>query len=458
MSISHRIRAASVECEVAVAFPLISAAAVVALVPLRDYVLDDAYITYRYARNIVLGRGFVYNPGEHILGTTTPGYTLLLAGLNRISSLDFPILSWLCGIAFTAGAGILSYALLKSWLRPEVALAGALLLVTNPILTAAVGMETSLYVFLLEIAAYLTYVRIKPLGVGTAIGLAILVRPDAGLAYLFPFMAWGVGRLKTKDLVLVASMSALVVLPWLLFSLAYFGSPIPHTLEAKRVDYAGTPTDFLRGLIIYPRLYFHFNPLFALVVPLCLLGGWRVFQQKPAVALGILGWCALYLGSFQILGLPNLYIWYWSPLQLGMVILMASGIDTLADWRQRGPVAQFAGLVTSVALIICLTATNLAAGYWALDWNPRFYVYRAVAEYLRQSSRPDDLVASPEIGVIGYYSDRPVLDLFGLVSPTVTRVGAGMALVAVQPTYSINVSLSGYKEVEVFPVPARGQM
>lgn len=41
--------------------------------------LDDAYITYRYTRNILAGNGFVFNPGERELGTTTPLYTLLLA-------------------------------------------------------------------------------------------------------------------------------------------------------------------------------------------------------------------------------------------------------------------------------------------------------------------------------------------------------------------------------------------
>lgn len=41
-------------------------------------IIDDAFITYRYARNILAGNGFVYNPSEHVLGTTTPLYTFLL--------------------------------------------------------------------------------------------------------------------------------------------------------------------------------------------------------------------------------------------------------------------------------------------------------------------------------------------------------------------------------------------
>ncbi|MCB0187901.1 MAG: hypothetical protein KDE31_26715, partial [Caldilineaceae bacterium] len=42
--------------------------------------VDDAFITYRYAENLATGQGFVYNAGERLLGTSTPLYTLLLAG------------------------------------------------------------------------------------------------------------------------------------------------------------------------------------------------------------------------------------------------------------------------------------------------------------------------------------------------------------------------------------------
>lgn len=53
--------------------------------------IDDAFITFRYARNIVEGQGFVYNPGVSTLGTTTPLFTLLLTAASAFSgSRDFP--------------------------------------------------------------------------------------------------------------------------------------------------------------------------------------------------------------------------------------------------------------------------------------------------------------------------------------------------------------------------------
>src|SRR5262245_45944064 len=47
--------------------------------------IDDAFITFRYSRNIVEGQGFVYNPGVRTLGTTTPLFTLTMAAISAIT-------------------------------------------------------------------------------------------------------------------------------------------------------------------------------------------------------------------------------------------------------------------------------------------------------------------------------------------------------------------------------------
>jgi len=41
-------------------------------------IYDDPYITFTYAENLATGEGFVFNPGEQVLGTTAPGYAFLL--------------------------------------------------------------------------------------------------------------------------------------------------------------------------------------------------------------------------------------------------------------------------------------------------------------------------------------------------------------------------------------------
>src|SRR5205809_3666354 len=43
---------------------------------------DDAWITYRYAENLAAGKGFVYNDGEFVEGSTAPLFVLLLSVLH----------------------------------------------------------------------------------------------------------------------------------------------------------------------------------------------------------------------------------------------------------------------------------------------------------------------------------------------------------------------------------------
>src|SRR6266850_3566739 len=43
------------------------------------YQVDDAYIVYRYARNLARGDGFVFNPGERVEGVTCFLWTVVLA-------------------------------------------------------------------------------------------------------------------------------------------------------------------------------------------------------------------------------------------------------------------------------------------------------------------------------------------------------------------------------------------
>jgi len=42
---------------------------------------DDAFISFRYAQNLVDGNGLVFNPGERVEGYTNLSWTLLMAGV-----------------------------------------------------------------------------------------------------------------------------------------------------------------------------------------------------------------------------------------------------------------------------------------------------------------------------------------------------------------------------------------
>jgi hypothetical protein len=64
---------------------LIPLLAIVLRVIAGPRVIDDAYILFRYAQNLLAGNGFVFNPGEPVFGITTPLFGGLLAALAAVS-------------------------------------------------------------------------------------------------------------------------------------------------------------------------------------------------------------------------------------------------------------------------------------------------------------------------------------------------------------------------------------
>ncbi|MER3458003.1 MAG: hypothetical protein C4309_04615 [Chloroflexota bacterium] len=127
--------------------------------------IDDAFITFRYARNLVAGLGFVYNPGEHVLGTTTPLYTLLLAGLSRLlNSGDYPSLALILNALLEGLSVVLLYHLGQALSGNRLfGVALGLLWAIAPMgVTFAIGgMETPLVTFLL-IATFYAYLAQRP--------------------------------------------------------------------------------------------------------------------------------------------------------------------------------------------------------------------------------------------------------------------------------------------------------
>ncbi|HEV7666149.1 MAG TPA: hypothetical protein VGQ62_21630, partial [Chloroflexota bacterium] len=146
--------------------------------------IDDAYITFRYSRNLAEGLGLVYNPGEWVLGTTTPLWAVLLAGGYRLGLTDLPWLATVLSALCDAGSAALLAGLgLRMGWRP----AGALLLgvawALNPMSIAFAngGMETSLFV-LVTLATLTLAARARHLPLAAAIaGVATFVRPEGAL-------------------------------------------------------------------------------------------------------------------------------------------------------------------------------------------------------------------------------------------------------------------------------------
>ena len=108
---------------------VVLAIAVIVRLPWLTFHLDDAFITYVYARSLATGQGFSFN-GAHVLGTTSPIYALALAFPIALGIPVTTAAKWIGMMGALAGCGLL-YHLARRPLGVPAALFASLLLALN---------------------------------------------------------------------------------------------------------------------------------------------------------------------------------------------------------------------------------------------------------------------------------------------------------------------------------------
>lgn len=413
---------------------------------MSNFRLDDSFISYRYARNIAQGLGFVYNAGQPILSITNPLYTLLLAGGYFITR-NLPALgNWLGTAAIGIGGWLMARLARTDPIEDHrgAGLASALLYICFPLVWLALGLETPLQLMLGLLAVWL-YLRRQMAWAGLAIGLATLTRPDmvilAGVLAL-DYLLSGLFRpsptegqhsipplrpLLTAGGVFVASL-----LPWGIWATLTFGSPIPATLTAKSAQAAlgitgiSVGTSFLGGLATLGRDLAAQSPLW-MVAGLIGLGG-LIPLPRQRWTFPLVGWAIGHLVGYIVLGVAP-YRWYYAPLVPALAALFGLGLEWLTGhlagrWQQAGLAAGL--LIAALAAgrsfyLIAQTPrhdTAFLEGHGpsmlpTVDWD----IYRSTGLWLREHTPPSAQVGVAEIGQLGYWAERPMVDYLGLLQP-----------------------------------------
>ncbi|MBX0330161.1 hypothetical protein K2Z83_21055 [Oscillochloris sp. ZM17-4] len=393
-------------------------AAGVLFVVFHRHGFDDPYITYRYSANLAAGKGFVYNSGVAVLSTTAPLYALLLAPAAALG-IDLPLFSNLVSCLSLGAGGLALWRLGLAWEEPLAGVASAALYTLFPLLITMIGAETS-FALGLVLWAFVAASASRWPAVAVLLGLATVVRADTVLVGI----VLGVGLLAGRGRARPwwsglpwgsAAIYTLLVAPWLLFAQAYFGSPVPVTLAAKRHQalIVGSRS-FGQGLIDKLGELWAL-PAYRLLLILALIGiGYALLRRRAA--LGLLGWVALYSLAYVMLGVTS-YFWYYGPVFLGVTAAAGLGVAGVAAGLRRLVAPQVAGGAGLALLAVLLVAQIGSLVSLESRLDPRLLVYRQVGEWLRANTPADASVGTLEVGVIGYYSQRTMIDFAGLIQP-----------------------------------------
>jgi hypothetical protein len=376
-----------------------------------DYTIDDAWITYRYAENLAEGLGFVFNPGERILGTSTPLYTLILAAGHWIG-LTVPLLSKAIGFLAMLGTILGLFLLTRRLAGARAGLLAAALLVSMQVFhrVSTYGMETPLYTCLI-VFSFHAYAR-ERLSLATVLAaLCLLLRLDGGAvgAALFASYLITHRRIPWSYGVLYLAF----ILPWFVFSQLYFETLLPQSFLAKRF-HADSQLQFwmLEWLFVQA----------AVLTVLALLGGMAAMANRAtrARSLPIAIWAAAYVVAYSFSNLDN-YDWYRTPLSIPLAILASVGILGIETRVQLSRYRRALILALIVVIALLPDAFRTVDRLRSDSVNTLEQARYEAAHWLKDYLPEEAVLATGGIGHVGYFTKNYILDASGLVSPQVVK-------------------------------------
>ena len=206
--------------------------------------LDDAWIHQTYARNLGLHGVIAFSPNQPSTGSTSLGWTILLA-TGYLLKIPFFIWTYALGGAFAVAtaftAALLSQQYFGDFKRAFI-VAVVCMLEWHLAWMGLSGMETSLFIFLTLLFFLLLDRSLSPILLGALTGLIVLVRPEGIILVL----VYGLKLLRSqpreiKHILLYASTFLLtfsiIISPWIVFNFIYSHRPFPNTISAKFMQY-----------------------------------------------------------------------------------------------------------------------------------------------------------------------------------------------------------------------------
>jgi hypothetical protein len=389
---------------------------------------DDAWIYFRYADHLVDGHGWRYNlTGTTANAATSPLHAMMLAGIHAVG---LPLQA--AGRALTAAglwtAMITGGQVFRRLGRPAAAWVFVGTLAVFP-LGPMPGMETATYMALL-MAAVLLYERRSGTSLGCVLGILPAVRPEAAVvSAVFVAVLWLRDRqVPWRTIVVGASVGA----GWLLLQAAVVGQLLPTTGGAKIAQgQSGIWPGFLEGM--WDALLRH-RPLWGMTVTMAAGAGALTSRGRERTAWGLLAAVAVTVTAGMEIAGAAYYGWYAAPVVVALLFAAA--------W--------FGGASWLHAMMVggAIVATSFVPPGWSYD-QP-LDDYRRAAEWVAANGDPDVAVSATEIGVVGFYSERCVIDYLGLLDPSasaqVARADFGWWANHYQPDYVVTSPLQVFEQ------------
>jgi hypothetical protein len=394
--------------------------------PERLLVFDDSYITLRFAANFFTYKGITYDGSTFLSGATSPLHVFCIALLGRFMELEEASLA--TGIMFFLCSVVLVYLwTLVIYNNRACALLAGVLTATSGwlIFDSLNGLETTAFICFSLLTLYLYHrFQYKPLYT-IPLMLSILTRPEgwflAFALWMSQFSNWVIGRDTKAMRRLFTSLGiffVFFVVPYVSLTFYFTGSLLSGTAFTKSVFFAEYRRigALLQGVeLFYHRLLY---PLPLLIFPLALFAS-RVLR------LSCLWW---YGGIFYLcyfFFFPGATLHYWCRYQhifipLLIVAIAGGACELLQMCRKRSLQIALGALIAASLLYNQSVSFKMVSNTYGGATECTKKTMLDLALWVKQNTPDDALIALHDIGAVGYFSRRRMVDLVGLTNPEVS--------------------------------------
>ena len=400
-----------------------------------NFTQDDAFISYRYVKNFVNGHGLVFNPGERVEGYTNFLWVIILSIFARLG-LDIIIVSKVLGVAAGATTLFLVYQISGSFFRKKTwffSLFVPLLLASNSAFAywSISGLETAFFVMAVLLSVYFYFTNERLMIISSA--LSSLIRPEGVLVFgililhKFFFSAEGArlplfvgqGSFGRKDnlkncLSYILGFT-LLLLPFLVFKILYYGDLLPNPFYAKTGFSLGYVETGLAYFWLFLKHYGLWGALY--LIPIVL---YKNLEVKGKLILLMVYIYTLYIITIggDVLKAHRFFL----PVLPFLYLLFSFALWRLYLMLKKGFTKQAVPIFAVVAFSIL---TFLGPRNWIMNVRrAEIGLYLKMCKYaenLRQSFGTDFTLAMSTIGAISYLTEAKVIDMLGLTDPYIAK-------------------------------------
>ncbi len=403
--------------------------------------LDDPWIHLTFAKNLIEYGSFSYFKNEIVTsGSTSPIYTLLLAVLYFISKNEY-VISYILGIGFNVLTAFFIYKIISVHFTSEklAALLTVLVIAIQPKinLISVSGMETTMFIFFIAGTLYF-YKKPNKILLGLFLGLTIWCRPDGFVLWLaiiidYFFLNYStsnddyptdVKRFNKNDFIIALGIGVLLLIIYFSFNYFLSGSILPNTYKAKLEYYQNNLREnFLRDDVLK---YFSSAEFIAIVFPflaalifIVLNIVKRRYDHFLVYLLFTIGLIAVYYIQLPFAHRFGRYLLPVIPFYILISVYGIQRISHLLLQKTKSSVLTNLIFILFFGITVILSVIHLRKSTDEFTGLCRYHNERHVAAglWIKNNTAENSIIAVHDIGAIGYYGNRKLVDMVGLVTP-----------------------------------------